>query len=287
MIFRRGRRRREKELEPTDEREGALGAEPAEGVEPTEPGEGIEGAGPAEGARPVEGAGSVEGEGEGDEEPRIGVRESLRQVRQALAPLGMRRVVVAGLGISGLLVAGLLVFTGFSFWWTSQPSFCNRCHVMKPYVAAWKESPHKDVTCESCHLSPGVFGFVGGKIAGLQVVMNYIRGEYEDYSFNAAVSNASCLQCHETILDGNVHAGGIRVSHRNIIEMGGRCLSCHSTVAHDGAIKIGSETHPSMTTCLKCHNDQIAPLECSLCHTGRPRPSPTEETQPTSSPTAG
>jgi nitrate/TMAO reductase-like tetraheme cytochrome c subunit len=202
-------------------------------------------------------------------------------VRAALAPVGARRVIMAGLGITGLLVVGMLLFSGFSFWWTSQPSFCNRCHVMKPYVAAWKESPHQDVNCESCHLTPGVFGFVGGKIAGLQVVMNYVRGEYEDYSFNAAVSNGSCLQCHGEIMERNIHRDGIRVSHANIIGLGGKCLSCHSTVAHGEAVAVGSATHPTMTACLTCHNDEIAPLKCDLCHTGRSGPQPEASTEPT------
>ncbi|HWO70196.1 MAG TPA: NapC/NirT family cytochrome c [Actinomycetota bacterium] len=210
-----------------------------------------------------------------DPERRGGwLRESLRATREALAPVGGRRVVAAGAVVMGLSVAGLLLFAAASFWWTSQPSFCARCHVMTPYVEKWEASPHREVNCERCHLTPGFFGFIGGKIAGLQVVMNYIRGTYEDWSFNAAVPNAACLQCHEDILAGNVHdpRTGITVSHRNIVELGGKCLNCHSTVAHGEAVAYGSATHPTMSACLRCHNDRIAPLECNLCHTGRQGP---------------
>jgi len=188
---------------------------------------------------------------------------------QALAPVQKRHVLVASIGLMGFAAAGVLLFSAASFWWTSQPAFCGRCHVMTPYVQAWEQSPHQDVNCESCHLTPGFFGFLGGKIAGLQVVMNYIRGEYHDYSFSAAVSNGSCLQCHESILERNVHRDGIAVSHKNIIDMGGKCVSCHSTVAHGSAVPPGSATHPTMDKCLVCHNDEIAPLQCSLCHIGR------------------
>lgn len=204
----------------------------------------------------------------------VGFRESLHATREALAPLGHRPVILASFGLAGFAVGGVLLFSAFSFWWTSQPSFCDRCHVMNKYVDTWEASPHKDVNCENCHTTPGLFGFLGGKISGLQVVMNYIRGEYEDYSFNAAVSNASCLQCHEEILERNIHTGesAVVVSHLNIVEMGGKCLSCHSTVAHDGAIPTGSETHPTMQSCLTCHDDETAPLRCSLCHVGREPP---------------
>ncbi len=245
---------------------------------------------PGEPAEGTEADTDVEGPDRAPEEaPRRrwpGIRESVRATRAALAPLGRRRILVATVGLMGFAVGGTLLFSGVSFWWTSQPSFCAGCHVMEPYVEAWKRSPHRTVNCESCHLNPGFFGFLGGKISGLQVVMNYIRGEYEDYSFNAAVSNASCLQCHEQILDRNIHASGIQVSHLNIVSMGGRCLSCHSTVAHGEAVPAGAQTHPTMAACLWCHNDQIAPLRCSLCHLGRTRPSPMA-TEPASVPAAG
>lgn len=225
-----------------------------------------------------------------EQEPSAGRRRGLfATTRAALAPVDKRHVVIASVGLMGFATAGVLLFSAVSFWWTSQPSFCNRCHVMEPYVAAWKQSPHQNVNCESCHLTPGFFGYMGGKISGLQVVMNYIRGEYHDWSFNAAVSNASCLQCHESILDRNIHDPtiGITVSHKNIIGMGGKCLSCHSTVAHGAAVSVGSETHPTMATCLRCHNDKIAPLECDLCHTGRAPPSQMPSATPAAAASGG
>ena len=223
------------------------------------------------------------GIGEPIEEP--GEQKStgiIGETRAAMAALKKRHVLVAGLGLMGFLVAGVFVLSAASFWWTSQPSFCNGCHVMKPYVAEWKQSPHRNVTCENCHLTPGLFGYIGGKISGLQVVANYIRGDYKDWSFNAAVSNAACIQCHASVLSSNVHDAktGITVSHSNIIGMGAKCVQCHSTVAHGSAVPVGSQTHPTMATCLKCHNGQIAPLKCSLCHTDVEPPSAT----PTESP---
>ncbi len=195
--------------------------------------------------------------------------EMLAAVRRALAPFGRKRVFTASLGLAGALLGGVLLFSGVSFWWTSQPSFCARCHPMQKFVQAWKESPHRKVNCERCHTPPGLFGFLGGKIAGLQVVLDYVREEYRDWSFNAAVPNAACLQCHEGVLEKNLHARGIAVSHRSIISAGGKCMSCHSTVAHGSAVPVGSETHPSMAACLKCHNDKVAPLRCNLCHVAR------------------
>ena len=198
-----------------------------------------------------------------------GVIGTLKGISQALAPLGRKRVLAAGAVVFGIGIVGIIFMSGFSFWWTSQPSFCAKCHPMQKFVDAWAQGPHKDVTCEKCHVTPGLFGFIGGKIAGLQVVMNYVRGNYEDYSFNAAVGNASCLQCHEGILSKNIHTTGamdVLVSHRNIVENGAKCVGCHSTVAHGDSVPIGSQTHPTMSTCMQCHNGSVAPVKCSLCH---------------------
>ena len=122
----------------------------------------------------------------------------------------------------------------------------------------------------------------------IQVVMNYVRGTYEDYSFNAAVGNAACLKCHEGIMGETIHSTdtGILVSHKDIIETGGKCMSCHSTVGHGDAVPFGSQTHPTMATCLTCHDDRIAPLDCDLCHVGKkpPSPSATHSTDATATP---
>ena len=221
---------------------------------------------------------------EGDQAPPQkppGFFGTLKAMGAALKPLGRKRVLAASITIFGLSMGAVLLFSGWSFWWTSQPSFCAKCHPMQKYVDAWAEGTHGDVNCEECHLTPGLFGFIGGKIAGLQVVMNYVRGNYEDYSFNAAVGNAACLECHESILAKPVHSQttGVLVSHKDIIENGAKCMSCHSTVGHGEAVPFGSQTHPTMQACLQCHNDQIAPLDCDLCHVGK-KPPPTAMPSP-------
>lgn len=188
-----------------------------------------------------------------------------------------RRYIVLSTSMMGFVGGGILLLSVFSFWWTSQPQFCNRCHVMNEYVAAWERSPHRDVNCETCHTPPGLFGFLGGKIAGLQVVANYITGEFEDYSFNAAVPNASCLRCHEELLEEPYTSPetGVTVSHEHIIANGGKCMNCHSTVAHLETVPIGSATFPTMDTCMRCHNGKVAPSDCEICHRqGPPAPTP-------------
>ena len=212
------------------------------------------------------GGGGVPSGGRGQAGPVRKRAASPRELYRALTPLGRRRALLGVVLLTGVMGLGIVFMSAFSMWWTSQPSFCNRCHPMKPFVAGWSAAPHRDVTCEQCHVAPGFFGFVGGKIAGLQVVANYARGRFEDYSFNAVVANPNCLQCHQDILDGNIRKDGIIVSHKNIVENGGKCIFCHSTVGHGDAVPVGAQTFPTMQSCLQCHNGVTAPFRCTICH---------------------
>ena len=61
-------------------------------------------------------------------------RRRWRRGRALLVVLGAA-VVVGGAALAGL-------------WHVStSPLLCNSCHIMKPYVAAWKSSKHNKVTC--------------------------------------------------------------------------------------------------------------------------------------------
>jgi len=232
---------------------------------------GVSGSAEPAGEAPPAAAGGAGGPAEGGEGAALGEGGNGRN---------RRRYIVISAGMMGFVGGGLLLLSVFSFWWTSQPSFCNRCHVMNKYVAAWERSPHKDANCETCHTAPGFFGFVGGKIAGLQVVANFVRGDFTDDSFNASVPNASCLRCHEDILEGTYTSPetGVTVSHYHILDNGGKCMNCHSTVAHLETVPIGSATYPTMDTCMKCHNGDLAPTDCEICHRqGPPGPVPPTE----------
>jgi nitrate/TMAO reductase-like tetraheme cytochrome c subunit len=194
------------------------------------------------------------------------VHSSVRAVWSAWTGISKRRrrqatfvLVVVPLVVLGTLSAA-------AFHWTSQPSFCAKCHPMRPFIEGWEAGPHRTVNCEDCHLPPGTVGFVGGKIAALQVVVDYMRGDYRDESFNAVVSNASCLSCHAKVETDVLVRDGIRVDHRGIIKLGGKCMTCHSTIAHGDATPVGARTYPTMSTCFTCHNGTIASTECTVCH---------------------
>ena len=136
-----------------------------------------------------------------------------RQVRAALAlahrvlrkiphpPLRSKRglfvlfALVAGFGavatVGGVAVVG----------YTETSSFCGRCHTMAPELKAYAMSPHKQVACAACHVSPGVLGFVKAKANGTKQLLDIATGNFPtpipppDHSDLPPVSQ-TCLSCH-------------------------------------------------------------------------------------------
>jgi hypothetical protein len=83
------------------------------------------------------------------------------------------------------------------------PQFCGQsCHVMKPEFTAHQNSPHANVLCVDCHVSPGAVGWVESKKAGtrqlLDVVFHRVRYPIESamQSNRLVPSRDTCEQCH-------------------------------------------------------------------------------------------
>jgi nitrate/TMAO reductase-like tetraheme cytochrome c subunit len=125
-------------------------------------------------------------------------------------PLRSRRgllvlfVLVAGFGavatVGGVAVVG----------YTETSSFCGRCHTMAPELKAYAMSPHNQVDCAKCHVSPGVLGFIKAKANGTKQLLDIATGNFPtpipppDHSDLPPVSQ-TCLTCHSL---GQITANG-------------------------------------------------------------------------------
>jgi nitrate/TMAO reductase-like tetraheme cytochrome c subunit len=182
---------------------------------------------------------------------------------------GWKRFGIA-IAISLVLLTALLIFT---IEVTSQPRFCNSCHIMEPYYASWKESSHKHVTCTDCHFPPGIESKIKGKFTALAMVVNYFTGVYKKSKPWAEIPDESCMRtgCHETrLLQGKVkfkknilfdhgpHLGKLRRGRKL------RCTSCHSQIVQ------GSHMTVTENTCFLCHfkhtEEEVALRACTKCH---------------------
>lgn len=81
--------------------------------------------------------------------------------------------------------------------------FCGQsCHVMKPEFTAHQNSPHANVPCVDCHVSPGMTGWVQSKAAGTRQLMGVVFNNYRRPIASAMESNRlvpsrdTCEQCH-------------------------------------------------------------------------------------------
>ena len=147
--------------------------------------------------------------------------------------------------------------------YSMQPSFCNSCHIMKPYFEAWHQSTHAKVPCVDCHFDPGLKNTLMGKWQASSQAVKYITQTYGSKP-HAEVHDAACMRsgCHETrLLEGKVkwpvkNARGDTVTinfdhapHLNQERRGRqlRCVSCHSQIVQGKHITV------TVDACYLCH----------------------------------
>jgi len=172
--------------------------------------------------------------------------------------------------IAGVLAVVLLIALGYGFSYTSQASFCAKCHELQPAIKAWQTSLHAEVECNVCHAT----GFVDKLQQKVDLVGRtyrhftkaYPRLINEDSKLSKKIDNDGCLQCHtpkrvitprkDLIMDHNVH-----------IEKGVNCTTCHNRAGHPTSS--GYKDFISMEGCFRCHGlskTALAPGRCDKCH---------------------
>lgn len=188
-----------------------------------------------------------------------------------------RRRTLAGLLLLGLvLVVGGVAVAGL--WQVSgSPRFCASCHIMEPYVEAWKVSKHKAVACVECHYPPELRDTMRVKLQAMTQVAKWATGTYSSKPF-AEVADASCFRsgCHAPAAlraRGPVtFAGGVRFDHGPHLDSARvghqlRCTSCHSQIVVERHFEVAT------STCFVCHfkgmrsGRELTPVGgCTGCH---------------------
>ena len=170
---------------------------------------------------------------------------------------------------AGIFVVCALAILFASVEVTSQPRFCNSCHIMNPYYQSWQHSAHHKIACVECHIPPGVTATVQKKWEALSMVTSYFTGTYGTKPW-AQVVDASCFRCHATKdLTGTKVYHGVRFDHgahlsvkRNGMVL--RCTSCHSQTVQ------GKHMTVTASACVLCHfKNQVTgegTARCTLCH---------------------
>lgn len=161
-----------------------------------------------------------------------------------------------------LFVVVIIVFSGSVVrFMSSQGHICSRCHEIKERVVSLQESSHKSISCTACHEEPDYLSLL---TIQLKAGKNYIEWLFGSYGkpLTSSVKNKACLNCHAKDIESTMTGKSIRISHKELDIRS--CTACHSGIAHE--IKGRIRNHPSMATCMECHNCTEKD-NCSTCHT--------------------
>lgn len=171
------------------------------------------------------------------------------------------------------MLAVTLAFIGLEV--TSQPGFCNCCHIMNRYYDSWKASAHNDASCIKCHLEPGFVNYMKGKMAATTHPVNYFLGRVPPKP-NARVEDVSCLRsdCHssEALAAKEINNNGLKFTHKGHISkvvhgIEISCGTCHSGFEGDEHFEVNTQV------CYICHlekggahEDAVGRTGCRDCH---------------------
>ncbi len=106
------------------------------------------------------------------------------------------------LGVLGAMILLFFFFLGSLklVQFTESTPFCSTCHIMKPEVTVYHNSPHARVDCGTCHVGPGVWPIVQAKLENARYLYVYPLNLYERPIKSPITSlrpvEYVCEQCH-------------------------------------------------------------------------------------------
>jgi hypothetical protein len=163
----------------------------------------------------------------------------------------------------GFVLAVALVLPVVS---TLQPGYYDRYPDLRMPMEEWRTSTHGLMSCGSCHIEPGVRGFVAFAAQSIPAFYSQLVFGPSDTNLLGAPSAAACQKCHTTYRAASPD-GDLLIPHKAHIEvLKLECTTCHQRlVHHENPLGIN---RPAMTGCLdRCHNGVAATQECAKCHT--------------------
>lgn len=174
-------------------------------------------------------------------------------------------LAVAILAFLLLVVAFLPQFS------TLQPGYYERYEGMPVRMDNWRASTHARMGCITCHLEPGVKGFVRFGLRSIPDFYSQLFFGPRTTNLMQLPSNAACQKCHTGFRQVSP-AGDLLIPHKAHVQvLNIACVVCHKDLVHSA----NSEgfNRPEMTTCLDlCHDGTKASNTCTDCHTRKQTP---------------
>ena len=171
---------------------------------------------------------------------------------------------------AGLVALAAVVLVAIPAYLALQPAFMERYAEYGVAHETWSESLHARVSCQQCHVPPGVLTqtVYGARMLGeFYLSLAPVNREPD---LLGTPTNEACYRCHMDLRTVSP-SGDLNIPHRAHVEMlGMECVECHDFLVHE--VSPEGKSTPSMGGCLTCHDDETAKDECSACHTDKDPP---------------
>ncbi|MEI8081583.1 MAG: hypothetical protein WCI74_07025 [Actinomycetes bacterium] len=171
--------------------------------------------------------------------------------------------------IVGIVVLVLLAMVAVPSYLTSRPGFWGRFSSLSSKYTPWSKSTHAKVSCEQCHIPPGVIARGGyrARMVGEFYLSLLFRSRTPKFG---SPTNDACLACHNDLRSVSPK-GDLKIPHRahvTVLKM--QCIQCHNYLVHE--LSPAGKHDPPMAGCLRCHNGDTAKNGCTACHTAKATP---------------
>ena len=189
--------------------------------------------------------------------PRSWARRTPSEKRQAAAR-------------GGLVVFALVVLVAIPAYLGSRPAFMERYPAYEHAYVTWSDSLHARVSCQQCHVPPGVIARTAHGARMLGEFYLSFAPVHREPDLLGTPTNDACDRCHMELRTVSP-SGDLLIPHRAHVEMlGMECVECHDFVVHEPGPN-GTST-PTMAGCMTCHDGDVAKSDCSACHTDKDPP---------------
>lgn len=182
----------------------------------------------------------------------------------------MKKILISTTIIIFLAISTILA----SEYYTTRPSFCSSCHIMKKSYNSWEKSEHRNVSCLKCHYAPGEEHSIKAKLKGLSQAFSYFATGDTEVRKRTTIVDASCLSsnCHpyEKFLDKRIKftekISFVHKTHEDETIEGQKlhCNTCHLHLKKDKHFEVPQEA------CFLCHFKNTSfnkgRSRCLLCH---------------------
>jgi cytochrome c nitrite reductase small subunit len=138
------------------------------------------------------------------------------------------------LGIAAGLFFGIggyaFVYARGASYLSNNPAACANCHIMQEQYDGWQRASHRAVAvCNDCHAPHTLVGkYTTKALNGFWHSFYFTFGGFQDpirvTPRNAAVTEQTCRDCHETVVRAIDHAPA---EGRTL-----SCVQCHRNVGH-------------------------------------------------------